>query len=97
MCSAPSGSRWAVGSSRSRRVSGASAGTGQGETLALPGRQAEAVVAQVGGQATGQGGDDTVDLDRAQGLPELVVGGRMADRQAPSARSRSRGTAAGVT
>ena len=69
-------------------------GPGEGQPLALAGGQAEAVVTEVGGQPTGEGRDDAVDLDRAQGLPQLVVGGRVARSSGPIAPTPSRGTAA---
>ena len=67
-------------------------GPGQGEARPLPGRQAEPVVAERGGEAPGQARDEAFEADQAQRLPDGLVPGAGAEHEgvAQGARGEER-------
>ncbi len=56
-------------------------GPGQGDAGPLSGREAEPVVAEGRREGVREGGDEPLEADLAQGLPERVVGGVVAEGQ----------------
>ena len=81
MTSSATSSRWAVGSSTSSTGAVDEDGPGQGDAGPLPGRQAEAVVAERGRERQRQARDEALEADQAQGVPEGLVVGAVAEHE----------------
>ena len=83
--SATSGSRWAVGSSRSSSGSVASQARASASRCRWPAER-PAVVPDPGREPVGERGDRLVEGDGSKGRPQLVVGDGAADGSWPSVR-----------